>query len=984
MTRGHGKLAEGRGPGHDHGGAEHLCPESVQWAVITAQDPKTLGKQYWLEKDGSLQKRTIAYMTEGRAKCFQGSGLEEFARQIPSLKKNQAVTYGLPEADDVGLVTEEEWRKMGRPSDPQPRTQEHFAWPHGPGIMLVDYDPAEGAEVLSSEELVEHLRKAVPGLKTARMLWWTSSSSHIFHGEKDLTGLKGQRVYLIVQDAADIPRAGKALIEYLWAAGFGRIEIGRAGQLLERTLVDGSVWQTNRLDFAAGADCLQPLQQRRGTPVIIPGDTEIIDSAVAIPEPSEEVLANARARRAQERARVRGESEKVKQAYIDERAREMCGESAEEPAFEQARATVRRALENQTLSGDFMIDVIIEGVSHRVSVRDLLDDPVRYDGLKTFDPIEREYDDGRPVGKLFLLGARQNLFSFAHGGRNYRLILQPQHVELVQGRQHDAVVETLSLLRRSPDVYDFGDALVLVDDGRLYPLDEHALKHYLGGVVQYWQLRKGPSGSQFKVLVDPPSQICKQILSLRNRRKLQQLRAVTTVPTLRIDGSILNRPGYDAETGLLLELGTPLHIPEHPTREQCLEALGRLMRPFKDFPLASSIDWGVLLAALLTAPLRPVLPTAPAFGIDASVQASGKTLLAKCLSIIVTGQEPKIWPYVQGRDDEENRKRIFTALWGGDRAIVWDNLVGVFDSAALAAALTAETFTDRVLGRSESQTVPSKAMFMLTGNNMTLKGDMPRRVPICRIEPSTEMPFARQFDLDPEDYCKRHREEMVEAALTLVRGWLSQSSSADGHRAPGRMGSFEVWDDLVRQTVAWVGRELKPGQYADPMEAMKDLQASDPEREALGVFLKAWFDCFGTKFVSSQEVLDAINEFDNMDKSPVRDGLAAAFQELFGSHPGSSKAVGKFLQFRKGRVVGGMKLVCRKDGKANTMKWAVDTSAEVAAPGLPGLPGLNDPQNITKEIFYSNIEGVNKPGKSGKPGDTGLASEDDIDISEFA
>ncbi|MFO7881595.1 MAG: hypothetical protein R6U52_03520, partial [Kosmotogaceae bacterium] len=84
----------------------------------------------------------------------------------------------------------------------------------------------------------------------------------------------------------------------------------------------------------------------------------------------------------------------------------MCGESAEEPAFEQARATVRRALENQTLSGDFMIDVIIEGVSHRVSVRDLLDDPVRYDGLKTLDPIEREYDDGRPVGKLFLLGAR--------------------------------------------------------------------------------------------------------------------------------------------------------------------------------------------------------------------------------------------------------------------------------------------------------------------------------------------------------------------------------------------------------------------------------------------------------------------------------------------------------------------------------------------------------------------------------------------------
>jgi len=48
-----------------------------------------------------------------------------------------------------------------------------------------------------------------------------------------------------------------------------------------------------------------------------------------------------------------------------------------------------------------------------------------------------------------------------------------------------------------------------------------------------------------------------------------------------------------------------------------------------DFPLVGMLDKSVLLAALLTAAVRPVLKTAPAFGFDAPVQGSGEDTAGK-------------------------------------------------------------------------------------------------------------------------------------------------------------------------------------------------------------------------------------------------------------------------------------------------------------------------------------------------------------------
>ena len=242
--------------------------------VVTASVPKDLSKGYYLN-GGELKKRTGGVLIQGHAKVFRIRCLEELKTVITTLSPQQALIYGVPSGHiSIKLMSSYEWGKAGKPSDTIPRTKEHFEWPDGPGIMMLDYDPRDVELALSRDELVQVVYEAVPGLKNVPMLWVPSASSHIINSEtdEDLTGLKGQRLYLLVNDARDIPRAGKALVEALWAAGYGHIEISKSGQQLERTIVDASVWQSNRLDFAAGAKCEPPLFQDRGVPVIIPAE----------------------------------------------------------------------------------------------------------------------------------------------------------------------------------------------------------------------------------------------------------------------------------------------------------------------------------------------------------------------------------------------------------------------------------------------------------------------------------------------------------------------------------------------------------------------------------------------------------------------------------------------------------------------------------------------------------------------------------------
>lgn len=902
----------------------HRLQASV--TVITSKNPVT--KSFSLSDDGKLEKRTSANVSDGDLAVKHFHSLKEFCDLLHTLMANQCLTYGIPHRDGLKLMSSATWVKEGRPDTATPRTKTAFQWPSAAGILMLDYDaPKDGSAHLNREELFAMLYGALPSLVDSDALWLPSTSSEIYNSETgdQLAGVKGQRIYFMVADAADIPRAGNALLTHLWAAGHGQFEVSSSGSMLERGGFDASVWQTNRIDFAGGASCDYPLEQRRGDPVLTEGVSRTVDSRMCIPEPSPEILAAANSYKSVAR------SVKANEA-AEKRATWKVGQIASLSAVNSSISpdTIARMVDHAVdpdrhqLIGDWQITVVgADGNESTVSVAEILNNPAKYNQMNTLDPLEPDYDGQRPVGKLFLTG-RQYLYSFAHGGTTFALSRQLVRIEKVTGRERDAVDSALQVMKDSPDIYQFGTTLVTVRNGRTHALNEAALRYWLGGVVQFWHWKTAANNQRFEVLDDPSSSICKAVLSGAGQGSLKPLRDVITAPTLRNDGSVFDLPGYDHSSRLLLDVDQDemRHIPANPTEDQARKALQVLWSPFSEFPFVDELAKAAHLAALLTAAIRPAVPTSPAFGYDAPVQGSGKTLLAQCVAAISTGLAPEIYPHISGSDDGEMRKRLFSALLGGERAIVLDNILGTFDSAAMASLLTTDHFKDRILGKSEVPSVPNNAIVLLTGNNMVLAGDMARRVLVCRIDPQMERPFARSFDLNPLAYCLANRQRMIAAALTLVRYCLNATNRPI---AAGSMASFEQWDRFVRQTICHIDNTIAVGEFGDVMDLVVRNQAEDPAQESLRCLLQALQACFPNKRFTSKNILSICESRSFSDSKEA--ALSEAVTGILAGHKITATGIGKMLFHRKDRINDGLQLKVVNNNK-NARQWQVV--------GLPG------------------------------------------------
>jgi len=488
---------------------------------------------------------------------------------------------------------------------------------------------------------------------------------------------------------------------------------------------------------------------------------------------------------------------------------------------------------------------------------------------------------------------------------------------------------------RAADIYDQGSNLVVVRDSKAVTLDRDGLSYWLGNRIQY--CAKGKKGKPQQI--DPPPLMLKQVMAVGEARGLKKLDAVITTPVICPDGHTVERQGYDLASRLYFDVGDgrALPVPTCASIDDAEVALRFLMRPFAGFATATKVDRSVLLAALLTAIERAALPTAPAFGIDAPAQGTGKTYLATCIGALAIGAEPTVYPHTSGRDDEESRKRLTAVLANGERVLVWDNVLGMFNSQAIAAFLTSRVYSDRILGRSERIAIPNRVLVLITGNNLALAGDMPRRVLTCRLDAGVANPAMRKFDSDPLNYILCNRMALVQAGLTLIRAYLGSSARKAGGAVPREStASFEAWDALVRQTVAWVAGEVARGDYCDPAEALKQAVNDDPDREALGDALEALQRATRGEWFTSNEIVKRIERaapgkpYPDPSDVELRDSIDA-LQPGHVSHC-TPRGLGRVLAFRRGRIANGLKLVKHTEGKRTTFRIdEVGASSEISA-----------------------------------------------------
>ncbi|HEY2552425.1 MAG TPA: hypothetical protein VGI64_17800 [Streptosporangiaceae bacterium] len=341
-----------------------------------------------------------------------------------------------------------------------------------------------------------------------------------------------------------------------------------------------------------------------------------------------------------------------------------------------------------------------------------------------------------------------------------------------------------------PHLFSMSPAAVLLrDSGQLEPMDADRWLAYVARRVTFEVMSRG--GER---IVAPPAAVMKLLPSVITP-ELPPLDGVATTPYLDADGAVISADGYHPGTRLVLSTGslTLAAVSDVPSAEEVRRAAALLTSDWLgDFPFTADVDKANVIAALLTLTGRSFFSLAPLFVVDASTPGSGKGLLVSTLALIATGEPPHFLE-LPG-DGEEQRKKVTSALMAGHSLIAWDES-HVIAGRTLAMILTAEKYSDRLLGGNKLISVTNRFTQIALGNNVQVWGDMKRRVVPCRLVPDVEHPEHRTSFRHPdlEQWVRRHRGELLAAALTIWRNW-----DATGRRkASVTMGSFERWARTV-------------------------------------------------------------------------------------------------------------------------------------------------------------------------------------------
>jgi putative DNA primase/helicase len=460
-----------------------------------------------------------------------------------------------------------------------------------------------------------------------------------------------------------------------------------------------------------------------------------------------------------------------------------------------------------------------------------------------------------------------------------------------------------------------------VDAPRLVDVKAHHMAEAFTRVVSFKRFDKR---AEEWVNSDCPHRIAETFLAREGQWRLPVLTGIINCPTLRADGSILDLPGYDVQTGLLFDpqdVQFPA-LPRDPDRDMALRALAYLKDRISTFPFVTEGDRAVALSAILTALVRRSLPTAPLHGFNAPTAGTGKSMLVDLASLIATARPAPV--IAQGKSEEEMEKRLGAALIAGDVLIAIDNCEEPLGGELLCQTMTQTSLKVRILGKSVNAEVPSNAAIFATGNNLTFEGDMTRRALRATLDAGVERPELRAFDRDPLAMVTERRGDYVSAGLTVLRAF--HIAGRPQQRAP--LGSFTDWSRWVRDALIWLGE-------ADPCDTMEELRGADPKLDALTSVLEGWREVIGLQPANVRDVIERATE-----QRPQLYGRAEfvhpEFREALLRVAGEGGAIngrrlGKWIGSHQNRIVGGLRLI-NAGVSAGFTRWQLQHATADAAP----------------------------------------------------
>lgn len=449
------------------------------------------------------------------------------------------------------------------------------------------------------------------------------------------------------------------------------------------------------------------------------------------------------------------------------------------------------------------------------------------------------------------------------------------------------------------------------------PFDVSDLLFLANKCADWFKIKTTKDGIE-EIPIDPPQPVLQVFLSAKGEWTLPPLSGLVTCPIIRSDGSILNKPGYDDITGLYADFDIkdfPI-IDDNPTKEAAQKSLVILKKALSEFAFKTDVDRAVALAAMLTTVLRPSVRSAPLFAFSAPTPGTGKSTLANLIGIMATGKNCAAMDFNQ--DEAEFKKSLFASLMEGSPVTLIDNVMGELNSSLLNIILSEETLKGRVLGLSKTASLPTTSLWLATGNNLTICGDLTRRTLICTLDAEVERPAEREFQRKNfEKWIVEKRGKLVTAALTILRAYHIADKPLYKKMKP--MNGFNNWSHYIRGALAWLGE-------ADPKDSQLAIEAHDPERESLRNVLHAWDNHFGNKSVTTKMLL----EREALDGGKLADSQVELFQTLLDAIPHgrelTSRLLGKWLANHADRVIDGLSLHQGKDKHTKTAFWKLSNT----------------------------------------------------------
>jgi hypothetical protein len=830
--------------------------------------------------------------------------MEDFATSILRLRHNEALVYGCCTHRRADVVTKEEWETLSDQAKATTvaRSNDFFAFPEGPGIWMLDIDDDAEGNLILPEKALSLLDEHLPEARGVPRLILPSASSHICDIEtgEDLTKLSGYRIYIPVDDAREIPRLATTLYTRLIAAGHGYPHVIKNGTIRIKTLHDMAVHHPTSMDFASGAIVGAGLEQRNREPQFINPDGPSLETSKVVL--TEADVQSAEVASDQLKAGVTSRAAEVKATWTKEKKQGLVSKGISAP---KATRIIERAT-NGVLSGEFVLQ-IMKGTGEEpkeITVAEILEATTDYDGWYARDPMGTETDSRQPYGTLLLSKKAPELAAFESGEPSYQLVdsvnaVDPdiREIHIAEGKLSAAVDATITAIASTGQFFNMGSALVDVQSGAPVALDADQTAYCLGSMIDF--SRDARTGrDKYTQRCDPPEKLCRQLLK-HKRTELPNLNALVDRPMPRPDGSLIENAGYDEKTHLYVSRGLDEFrtFNPNPSPDDLKKAIATCFAPFREYRLDEH-GKSAVLAAVLTAVIRPGLDLAPAILIRCPEIGAGKTAAALAFANIAEAKQTSV--QVKPEGEAEMGKRLLSLLLASTNVILFDNADGALRSKKLAALVTSATWSDRELGRSSMrEDLPNRALLVINGRNVAPSDGFSRRVIPMNIVPQRRSDMMRSFAFSPDALAKETRDAIIGAALTLI------AAVPVDFTCIGRVPTFAQWDRHVRRTVAWL-RSVDGG-LTDPLELiMSELRADSEIDGRLGLleFIATLVEKGMAEEFRAVDILNFAREHDCMVE------LQEHLEAVCASSPSmSSRSVGSILALIKDQDLEGARLV---------------------------------------------------------------------------